>query len=331
MRGFMVALTGDRPRPEGFDHGSHTLTALRQSIDQHVARHDNFYTSTPRFRSIEAGVSEARFHDYGHWNAISYNGPESLNLPLMRPGALYDLLFSAPPDAEVAARQSRMLDAVLEDATDLRARLGVEDRQRLDAHLENIYGIQNRLTPGATCEAPSRPGDDGDLHEKTRVMAELLATAVNCGLTRAFSFMLTSPATTHIFGNLGVPDGMHKTCHDGHLDRVRAITVYQMQAFALFLDAFAAVPGLGGGTLLDDGLIYGTSEYGEGWKHSVNELPVVLAGTARGVLNPGVHVRVPAGNLARAQLTALKAIGLPDESFGWNGAETSDLVPGLLV
>lgn len=331
MRGFMVSLTGDRPRPEGFDHGSHTLTALRQSLDQHVARHPGFYTSSPRFRSVEVGVSEARFHDYGHWNAISYNGPESVNLPLMQPSALYALLFGAPPNAEIGARQGRMLDAVLEDANSLRSRLGVEDRHRLDAHLEHIYGIQSRLIPGENCDAPPRPGDEGDLHEKTRTMAELLATAVGCGLTRAFSFMLTSPATTHTFSNLGVPDGMHKTCHDGHLDRVRSITVYQMEAFALFLDAFSAVPNLMGGTLLDEGLIYGTSEYGEGWKHSVNELPVVLAGTACGRLNSGVHARVPAGNLCRAQLTALQALGLPDENFGWNGAETSEPVPGLLV
>ena len=33
MRGFMVAMTGDRIRPEGFDHPSHTLTALRPTLD----------------------------------------------------------------------------------------------------------------------------------------------------------------------------------------------------------------------------------------------------------------------------------------------------------
>jgi hypothetical protein len=39
MRGFMVSLTGDRPQPETFDHSSHTLTALRPTLDQYVARH----------------------------------------------------------------------------------------------------------------------------------------------------------------------------------------------------------------------------------------------------------------------------------------------------
>ena len=82
MRGFMVAMTGDRPKPEGFDHPSHTLTSLRGSLDQYVARHPSFTRSPAPFRSIEAGASRARFHGYGHWNAISYNGSDSTNLPL---------------------------------------------------------------------------------------------------------------------------------------------------------------------------------------------------------------------------------------------------------
>jgi len=160
-------------------------------------------------------------------------------------------------------------------------------------------------------------------------MGALLAVAVECSLTRVFSFMLTSPATTHVFSNLGVPDGMHKVCHDGHWEWVRDITQYQMEAFAAFLDGFSR-EGPDGRPLLERGLIYGTSEYGEGWQHGVKELPVVLAGTGGGRLIEGVHARHPDGNLARAQLTALNGIGLDLERFGWSGAETADVIPGLL-
>jgi hypothetical protein len=332
MRGFMVALTGDRPRPEDFDHGSHTLTALRQSIDQYVAYHPQFYSALPQFRSLQLGVSSARFHDYGHWNAISYNGPNSINLPVMQPSVLHNVLFSAPPNIAETVRRTKMLDAVLEDAQALRSKLGVSDNQRLDAHLDHIRAIQNRLeNSNQTCEAPPVPSDTGSLHEQTRVMADLLAVALDCGLTRVFSFMLTSPATTHVFSNLSVPDGMHKTCHDGHWDRVRAVTVHQMEAFAIFLDAFAAVSSPTGGSLLDRGLVYGTSEYGEGWKHSVKELPVVMCGTANGRLRGGIHARQANGNVCKAQLTALAALGLPDQSFGFNGAETSELFAEVLA
>jgi hypothetical protein len=331
MRGFMVALTGDSPRDYGFDHGSHTLTARRASLDQFVARHPAFYSAQPRFRSLELGVSRARFHDYGHWNAISYNGEDSLNLPLMDPSSLYDRLFGVRPDDRETQRRARLLDAVADDARSLQARLGARDRERVEAHLENIWALQNSLeTAAPVCADPGRPTDEGDLIERARTVGRVLAVALSCGLTRVFSLMLTSPATTHVFSNLGVPDGMHKTCHDGHWERVRAITRYHMEAFAAFLDEVDA-PLADGSRLLDHGVVYGTTEYGEGWQHSVKELPVVLVGGGGGRLARGVHVRQVDGNLCRAQLTALRAAGLDLPSFGWNGAETSEPFGELLA
>ena len=119
--------------------------------------------------------------------------------------------------------------------------------------------------------------------------------------------------------------------HDGGWDQIRAVTTHQMQAFASFLDAFAAIPLVAGGTLLDTGVVYGTSEYAEGNTHSVKELPVVLAGGGCGKLVKGVHVRAPGETVSRAQLTALKALGLPLDSFGWNGGETSAPLAELLA
>jgi len=334
MRGFMVAMTGNRMRSAGFDHPSHTLTALSPSIDQFVSRHPSFYGATPpRFRSLSVGISDARFHEYGHWNAISYNGPDSTNAPVMRATQLFDALFDIPMETEGIEPRTFALDAVIEDAADLRRELGARDQERLDAHLENIFEIQRRLEPvddPGICTFPTRPTNSGSLHQKTETMAHLLATAVSCGLTRCFSFMLTSPASTHVFSNLGVRDGMHKACHDGDWTDVRNITTHQMEAFGLFLDAFAAISHPAGGTLLDEGLIFGTSEYGEGWKHGVRELPVVLAGQACGNLAQRVHVRQPRGNIADAQLTALRAIGLPDTTWGANGGETSNVFSELL-
>jgi hypothetical protein len=334
MRGFMVALTGDRPRGEDFNHSAHYLTSRRESIDQYIANHPRFYDpgAPPRYRSIEVGVSDARFHTYGHWNAISYNGPGSLNLPIMKPSALYDRLFGVDLGVEENQRRRLMLDAVLADAADLEKQLGATDRIRLEAHLDHMRAIERRFEASTmTCAQPDRPVNSDDLTEKTRLMGQLLATAINCGLTRVFSFMLTSPASTHVFNNLGVPDGMHKTCHDGHWQRVYDITRYQMQAFAAFLETFqTTLPD--GETLLDKGVILGLSEYGEGWKHSTNELPALLAGGAGGKLARGVHARAGGDNASysRVHLTALQALDLGDESFGWSGGEARDVLPGFL-
>lgn len=334
MRGFMVSMTGDRIRPQGFDQPAHQLTALRPTLDQVVARDPSFYKTPPRFRSLEVGVSPARFHEFGHWNAISYNGPDSLNPPIMSPGQLFDKLFAVPGESSDQGRRARVLDAVLDDAKGLRMSLGANDRMRLDAHLDHLAEIQRRLrSTSLACQVPNRPSESADLWKKTSDMAELLAVAINCGLTRVFSFMLTSPATTHVFSNLGVADDMHTTCHNGIWEKIRDVTKYQMGAFALLLDAFAKIslPGPGGRTLLDAACILGTSEYGEGWKHSDKELPVIIAGGANGRLNRNIHVREQDGNLCKAQLTVLKALGLPYTTFGWNGAETSATLAGVLA
>lgn len=334
MRGFMVALTSDRIRPEGFDHPSHTLTCLRPTLDQYVANHADFYgNDLPRFKSLIMGASEARFHDYGHWNAISFNGPDEPNLPILDPAALYDHLFAVPDDANALSRRARLLDAVKEDAASLRKRLGAKDKQRLDAHLTHLGEVQRRLELGvAACETvPGAPLPTNDLHDKTSTMAELLALALGCGLTRVFSFMLTSPASTHVFSNLSVADGMHKACHDGDWQDVYNITLYHMQAFGRFLDELAAVEDPTGASLMDRACILGLSEYGEGWKHGVKEMPLVVAGGACGAIQRGVHVREAGGNYSKGHVTALRAIGIDTPSYGFNGGETTEALSGLLA
>ena len=77
--------------------------------------------------------------------------------------------------------------------------------------------------------------------------------------------------------------------------------------------------------------MFGTSEYGEGWKHSVAEMPCILAGKANGALRPNVHVRTPDGNFSVAHVTMLRALGIPTPEFGFNGGQTSEQLSELLT
>src|SRR5690606_2364356 len=145
--------------------------------------------------------------------------------PISSPGQLYSLLFDVRADLVAVGRRAKLLDAVLADAQGLKAKLGATDRVRLEAHLAHLDEVQRRLElSSGTCDlAPAAPGDSGDLLVRTEILSQLLAVALQCDLTRVFSFMLTSPATTHVFSNLGVPNDMHATCHDGQWEAVRAI------------------------------------------------------------------------------------------------------------
>jgi hypothetical protein len=338
MRGAAVALSSDRCRSEGFNHPSHVFAFNRATLDHVVATTPTFVApagagTAPRFRSIQLGVSRALFHNYGHWMAISHAGPDKLNIPITSSVDLWNTLFGVPTDTAILERRASLLDAVSEDAKRVKARLGVKDRERVDAHLEHLGELQKRLrATTAACKTPAKPGGRSeDLKAELETQTRLLAFALQCDLTRVFSMMFTSPASNHVFSNLGVGAGMHQVCHDGNYEAVKAITVYQMQALRIFLDVLASTPDVDGMSLLDTSVVLGTSEYGEGFKHNPKEHPVLLCGRARGTLKSGQHVRLPGGNLSRVHLTILRALGINAPTYGFSGAQTSDPLPGLLA
>lgn len=338
MRGAAVALTGDRPRSEGFDHGTHTFAFQKATLDQVIAKDPRFYgSSPPTFRSLELGVSRTRFHDYGHWNCISHSGPDALNLPVLSPSELFRTLFAQPFADDKPARLS-VLDVVAQDAMRLSQKLGARDRQRVDEHLTSLRELERRLASEVTaCKAPAQPDDDLEAsqgaernHQKLEAMASILTFALRCDLTRVFSLMFTSPASNVVVREAGATTALHAHCHNGDWEVVRDVTRWHMQGLAILLDKLADTQTARGTTLLDDACVYATSEYGEGFKHGAAEHPVLLAGGAGGALKPGQHVRDPKGNLARVHLTVMNALGLETRSFGDHGGETSDPLPVLV-
>jgi hypothetical protein len=343
MRGVANALSADRPRPEGFYHPDHIFALSRPTLDQVIARHPMFVGASPtRFRSIEASVSNNRFHDYGTWTCVSYNGQESQNLPIRSVDQLFEQLFGVPVmGSRESSDRATVLDAVSEDARGLRARLGASDRARLDAHLEHIAELQRNLRASAPmCAAPGRPsraggfdGSPGDepLLDKLDAMARLIAVAMQCDLTRVFSLMFTGPGSQTVFRAVGAPSGLHQLCHENRWDIAKAAATHTMQGLRRVLDIFAGTMDVGGRSLLDSMAMLATSEFSAGDEHHTNEFPVLLCGKGGGTLRGGVHYRQAGGNLARVHLTLLRAMGLPFDSYGFNGAETNQPIAEVLV
>ena len=99
MRGISIALTADYIRPDGYNHDAHVFAVNRATLDQYIAKHPQFYADgAPQYRSLELGMSSAVLHDFGTWNSVSHNGPNSINPPLRDPQKLFDQLFSVKPD-----------------------------------------------------------------------------------------------------------------------------------------------------------------------------------------------------------------------------------------
>jgi hypothetical protein len=174
--------------------------------------------------------------------------------------------------------------------------------------------------------------DTGDLLVKTEIMGQILAVALHCDLTRVFSFMLTSPATTHVFGNLGVGNDMHKTCHDGAVGAGPGDHRLSDAGFAKLLDQLAK---------LKDAMDrpWSTARASSGCRSTARAGSTASrrcrscspARPCGGNLVRGVHVREPGGNISKAHVTMLRALGIDTPSFGWNGGETTEHLTGILA
>jgi Protein of unknown function (DUF1552) len=339
-------------QPKGGAAFRSTFTA--PSIDQVVAAETGKLT---RFKSLELGISRrVNTREGTTLQYISHNGPDSANPPSYDPAMVFDRLFGAdfkPPMSTTAmpgataggpleqtARLRRsVLDAVARDIDSLKLRVGAADRRRLDQHFEHVRGIERRLQsdpvmgggPSAGCAAPARPGAIADtpqgeqLEPVMTAMSDLLALALACDQTRAFSVMFSGSTATTVFWQVGVSRGHHQLSHDeaGDQPQIQATTVFTMKMFGILLARIKATPE-GPGNLLDNCAILASSDCAEGKSHSNKDYPILIAGRAGGKLkSPGVHHRAPGENSNQVLLTLLRAVGLQRASFGINNSLTS--------
>lgn len=286
--------------------------------------------STTRFRSIEYGAKAQ--------GGLSYSGPQALNPAEEDPYALFQRLFGAgftlPGDTPIidpkwALRRS-VLDAVGDDSARVRSRLGLSDQRRLDQHLEGVRALELRLArleedpPDlAACTMPTEPElaypdleGRAQVREKNRIMSELVAMAWACDQTRVASNFLCHPVNDILFA--GATAGSHQLTHDepGEQPQVNAIVKQIMTCFADTLAACANIQE-GDGTVLDHCAWLATSEVSLGRLHSIEDHPVLIAGSANGRLVNDIHVRSAGGeSTSGPTLSVLRAVGVTLPSWG---------------
>jgi hypothetical protein len=327
--GHMSSLMSVCSGAPGTSQGGLNYAYTKPSFDQVIA--DKIGTTT-RFKSLHFGVastdtSDADFGVMG--KAISHNGPNSPNLPIYDPIAIYDRVFGTgfsvdggtPSDVTLANRKS-VLDVVAADTKALQGRLGARDRQRLDQHLQGITELEKQLmgmpvmTTGA-CMKPLRPTSSYPAIDSEQIQwdaldaaqTQLLAVALACDQTRVFTYRFSpcndftvypgfptftiDPTTT----NTG--SSMHGMTHQegGDQPGVQKCVTFAMGKLAGLLEKLMAMPE-GAGNVLDNCAILAFSECTEGRTHNATSapgIPMLIAGRAGGKLvYPGIHYRSPA-------------------------------------
>jgi hypothetical protein len=315
------------------------------SIDQHIAR-----TASTRFRTLELGV---RVVDAEVRGRISYLGPNQPVPPMEDPYDVFDRIFAGgrPPAAagpagpaidaraeRLRAQRKSVLDFLGQELAAARAQVGVDDRARIDAHLESVRDIERRLlvdgsgpapAPAAGCAPPAlAPRIDVQTSESLpavgRLHMDLLAAAFACDLTRVATLQWTHAESNQTFSFLGVPGQHHAMSHAGDGDAaaqesLTRINVFYAEQLAHLLERLAATRE-GDRTVLDNTVVLWATEVGKGNNHAHRDLPFLLAGAAGGHFRTGRFIDYQARGRSQPHNNLLvslaNAMGLPDTSFG---------------
>ncbi|MBL8604013.1 MAG: DUF1552 domain-containing protein [Myxococcales bacterium] len=347
--GMTGILTGQRYHQLGTTRDTIVSTCAGPTIDQVVAQRlwDNPMTRG-RFRSLEVGVCRFTGTDEGTtFQHLSHNGPNNVNAAEYEPRRLFNRLFGAEViGSQVAAARRSVLDAVRGDLTALSQRVSAADRMRLAQHTESIRAIELRLAAGPSlqCSTPTTPAEGypdqmgrEQIAEKNRVMSDLVAMAMACDLTRVVSILFSPCGAGTVYWMAGAQNGLHQICHDERAGgaepqpTVHGAIRFTMEQLAYFLNRLRETQE-GAQNLLDATAVLATTELSEGFTHSNDEFPVIVAGRAGGRLRGGVHARSSSReNTTNVLLTMLRAMGDPRPSFGAGPGATSTVISSLLA
>lgn len=322
----------------GFLTSTHVLKSESEitngtSVDQIYADHIAGQTVIPSLQLGTEGGGNSGGCDSGYSCAYSRNISWVGNTPLSKltsPSTAFDLLFAGfDPGAtaqELATRKANrlsVLDYTKADAQALSSRLGTSDRIKLQEYLDSVRDLELKVQAddaAPACEVGPNPGEPEDITAYIRTMCDVMVKAFECDRTRVISFMMANAGSNRAYGFLGYPNGHHQYSHHNddpvNLAALQAIDTWEVEQLAYLLDRMTSIVEPDGTTLLDNSIVYFSSEIEDGNSHSHFNLPVLLAGRGGGMIETGrhiVHDDVPMSNLF---LGVLQGLGVPVDSFG---------------
>jgi hypothetical protein len=337
--GAMATLTGVPPTKGGMGSG----TAAAPTIDCLVA---DAIGSGSRFRSLEIACTGQSSVSYSMRTGSTVNPSEVDPVNLYR--RIFGPEFQDPnaaefkPDPSIMLRQS-VLSSIKDDRDKLIRTVGATDRARVDQYFTSLREIEQQLglmlekpAPAEACVLPKPPAqmELGPVWEtaiKTHdLLGRLAVMALACNQTRVFHVALSTAASN--LRKAGSAVSFHELTHEeavddklGYQPQSTFFIVKSMEAFASMLQMLDSVKE-GNGTLLDHSLVLATSESNFAKIHSIDSLPIMVAGTAGGKWRSGLHIAGRGDPTSRVGLTIQQVLGMPVESWGEGAMQTSKTI-----
>jgi hypothetical protein len=274
---------------------------------------------------------------------ISWRSPTTPMPKEVNPRIVFERLFSNHQAGEASDARARrefyqqsILDVVAEDAQQLRSRLRDNDQHKLDEYLTSVRELELRIARASqgpeengTPEYPKPTGFPKSFEEHIRLMCDLLALALQADLTRIATFMYANEGSNRSYAFLEVPEGHHDLSHHGgdltKREKIHKINHFHVSQFAYFVEKLKGIRE-GDRSLLDNCMVVYGSGISDGNRHNHDDLPILLAGRARGTIRPGRHVRYPKGTpLCNLFLSMLDRMDAPIDTLGDSTGRVSSL------
>ncbi len=312
--------------------------------------------NSTRFKTIDVCSTGVAASNY------SARGTNSRSSAEISPVALYARLYGPEfvdpnkadfkPDPKIMFQKS-VLSSYVEESKEFVKGVGAADKARLEEFFTSLRQIENQLAlqlekPAANdaCVVPQKPNEPpvdrlaairemGNVIETHKVLAKLLAMAVACDQTRVFNMVFTDH-----FGNIrrnGETYTHHLLTHEEAIDPklgYQPLTYWFgqqcMNGFASYLDILSGIKE-GAGTLLDNSLIFATSETNYARVHTIDGVPMYLAGKAGGRIKTGQHLIGNGDPCTRVGFTVMRAMGVPIEKWGTNSLQTNKAITEIMA
>jgi hypothetical protein len=226
---------------------------------------------------------------------ISWSSPTTPTPLEIYPALAFDRLFKD----ETQRGDKSVLDAVLDEAGNVRRRLSGADQHKLDEYLDSVRDVEQRIERAGkkgelqgwrpTLSKPNMPrpadGIPQDIAEHMRLMSDILVLAFQTDTTRICTLKLNNDHSSLRFPNLKIDYMIHHLLsHSDTADwlKVNQFFLEQVAYIARKLDAIQE----GGRTALDNSMILFCSSMLTG-NQDATQLPVVLLGGGGGRIQGG--------------------------------------------
>lgn len=249
------------------------------------------------------------------------------------PSSVFAKLFLEGRPDEVQAQAQRLedgrsvLDAVGDQAKRLQSNVSAGDREKLDEYFTSVRELELRLAqaeawskkpkPKVDVKPPQNITNGADLIGRTRLWFDLIHLALQTDSSRLVTLQLLG--TSSVPPIAGVSQGHHDLSHHGKdptkIAQLRILEIEKLKVFHTFLTQLKQTQEEGD-SLLDRTMVFFSSNLADASKHSVKNMPVLLAG---GGFKHGQHLAFDRENnlpLSNLFVSMLQRMNIEADKFG---------------